>query len=243
MLEFRNVSKHYEGGEAPALRNINLTVQDGEFVYVTGPSGAGKSTLLRLAYLEERPSDGVVWFQGRPISACRPRHRPEIRRHIGIIFQDFRLIPHQSVYENIALPLRILGVPERQLKNRVTELIELVDLAARPLAAASALSGGEQQRVAIARALAPRPRLILADEPTGNLDAARSHDTLRLLEFAHAQGASVLVATHDEALLRSRQHRRITLHHGAIVQPRTAHPYDEAGASHRMPKQLDPAFG
>ena len=214
MIRLRNVSKEYEGRFI--LRSLDLQVEAGEFIFLTGPSGAGKTTLLRLLYAAERPSDGEVWVAGRRVDQLHRRRLPLLRRKVGVIFQDFKLLRRKTVLENITFVLRIHGVPPRESLRRSQQVLKRLGLQHRQAALPDALSGGEQQRVAIARALAYQPRLILADEPTGNLDADLASELLSLLCDINYQGATVLVATHDHAILESIPARALVLHQGRI---------------------------
>ncbi|MBU4566725.1 MAG: ATP-binding cassette domain-containing protein [Desulfarculus sp.] len=201
MIILERVSKVYPHREEPALKGVNLQVGPGEFVYLTGPSGAGKTTLLRLLYGAELPSKGRVVVGGTDLGRLAPRHLPLLRRRLGLVFQDFRLMPRRSVYENVALSLEVAGTDRRIVERRVEEVLEQVKLSGLAKVPADTLSGGEQQRVALARALAPGPDLILADEPTGNLDPENALAMMRLLVGDYVGGATVLVATHDPTLL------------------------------------------
>ncbi len=216
MIAFERVTKCYRPGE-PALADVTFHVGRGAFVLVTGPSGAGKTTLLRLVTREVRPTEGRVVVDGVDLSRLGRGRVQELRRRVGIVFQDFRLLPRYTVEENVALVLRALGWPPGRRRERVARVLEWVGLAHRADEWPPALSGGEQQRVAIARALAPEPRLLLADEPTGNLDADRSREVLGLLREAHARGTTVLLATHDEALIEAAGGRRLHLVDGRLA--------------------------
>jgi cell division transport system ATP-binding protein len=214
VIRLRNVSKDYE--RRFILRALDLQVEAGEFIFLTGPSGAGKTTLLRLLYAAEKPTEGEVWVAGRRVDQLHRRRLPLLRRKVGVIFQDFKLLRRKTVLENITFVLRIHGVPPREAHQRARKVLKRLGLQHRQTALPDALSGGEQQRVAIARALAYQPRLILADEPTGNLDADLASELLSLLCDINYQGATVLVATHDHAILESIPARTLVLHHGQI---------------------------
>ncbi|HEX4476383.1 MAG TPA: ATP-binding cassette domain-containing protein [Polyangiaceae bacterium] len=213
LLVFEDVHKAYRA-DSPVLRGLRLQIERGEFVFFTGPSGAGKSTLLRLLYAAESVDDGRILFMGREIGRLRPESIPYLRRNIGIVFQDFKLIGNFSVWQNVALPLEVLGVPARLIRTRVGEVLERVGLGGRGAERADTLSGGEQQRVAVARAIVGEPALVLADEPTGNLDPLLAIDILGLFEDINETGATVLFATHDRSLLDIRPHRVIVLDEG-----------------------------
>ena len=214
VIRLRSLTKEYDGRRI--LRKLDLQVEAGELVFLTGPSGAGKTTLLRLLYAAERPTSGEVWVAGRRVAQLSQRRLPLLRRKIGVIFQDFKLLKRKTVLENITFVLRIHGVAEREAQRRALQVLKRLGLQHRQLAFPDALSGGEQQRVAIARALAYQPRLILADEPTGNLDADLASELLSLLCDINYQGATVLVATHDHAILDSLPARTLMLHEGRV---------------------------
>jgi cell division transport system ATP-binding protein len=214
VIRLRGVSKDFEGRFI--LRSLDLQVEAGEFIFLTGPSGAGKTTLLRLLYAADRPTEGEVWVAGRRVDQLHRRRLPLLRRKVGVIFQDFKLLRRKTVLENITFVLSIHGVPARESNRRAQQVLKRLGLQHRQSALPDALSGGEQQRVAIARALAYQPRLILADEPTGNLDADLASELLSLLCDINYQGATVLVATHDHAILESIPARALVLHQGRI---------------------------
>ncbi|MCU0234611.1 MAG: cell division ATP-binding protein FtsE [Thermoanaerobaculales bacterium] len=214
MIRLRSVSKEYD--QRAILRGLDLHVEAGEFVFLTGPSGAGKTTLLRLLYAAEKPTEGEVWVAGRRVDELHRRRLPLLRRKIGVIFQDFKLLRRKTVLENITFVLRIHGVPPREAQRRAGQVLKRLGLQHRQGALPDTLSGGEQQRVAIARALAYQPRLILADEPTGNLDADLASELLSLLCDINYQGATVVVATHDHTVLESIPARTVVLHQGQI---------------------------
>ncbi len=216
ILMFEDVFKSYREG-APVLRGMNLVIERGEFVFVTGPSGSGKSTLLRMLYRAETVDDGRILFLGRDVARLRDDAVPFLRRNIGIVFQDFKLVEAWSVYENVAIALEVLGLPQRLIRARVGEALERVGLAGRGEDPAGVLSGGEQQRVAIARAIVGEPALILADEPTGNLDPQLAIDILGLFEEIHEAGTTVLFATHDRTLLEVRPRRIVVLDEGKAI--------------------------
>jgi cell division transport system ATP-binding protein len=216
ILVFEDVFKSYEHG-APVLRGMNLTIERGEFVFVTGPSGSGKSTLLRLLYRAETVDDGRILFLGRDVARLRADAVPFLRRNLGIVFQDFKLVPSWTASENVAVALEVLGLPPRLVRARVGEALERVGLAGRGDALAAVLSGGEQQRVAVARAIVGEPALILADEPTGNLDPQLAIDVLGLFEEIHEGGTTVLFATHDRTLLEVRARRVVVLDDGKAI--------------------------
>src|SRR5215218_4947989 len=217
MIEALHVSKTYTRG-VYALRDLSLRVDKGDFVFLTGPSGAGKSTLLRLLLRQDVPSEGELVVGGRDLAALSPRQVQSYRRSLGFIFQDFKLLPKKTVIENVALVPRVLGVPLSQQQRRTFQVLKWVGLQHRMNAYPQELSGGEQQRIAIARALVNEPVIILADEPTGNLDPDLSLEIMNLLREVNARGTTVLVATHDRELIRRVGRRALTLDHGRIVE-------------------------
>ena len=217
MIETQHLSKLYSRG-LYALRDLSLTVQKGEFVFLTGPSGAGKSTFLRMLLRQELPSEGSIFVNGQNLELMKRREVQEYRRGLGFIFQDFKLIPTRTVVENIAFVPEVLGVPDSQRSRRAFQVLKWVGLQHRMNAYPEDLSGGEQQRVAIARALIGDPSLLLADEPTGNLDPDLSLEIMNLLREVNAGGTTVVVATHDRELIRLVGRRTVTLDHGKIVE-------------------------
>jgi cell division transport system ATP-binding protein len=217
VIETHDLSKLYSRG-LYALRDLSLTVDKGEFVFLTGPSGAGKSTLLRLLLAQEKPSEGELFVNGHELTKLSRGDIQEYRRGIGFVFQDFKLIPTRTVFENVAFVLEVLGVPSGQQRRRAFQVLKWVGLQHRINAFPRDLSGGEQQRIAIARALVNDPALVLADEPTGNLDPDLSLEIMNLLREINAGGTTVLVATHDRELIRLVGRRTITLDQGRIVE-------------------------
>jgi cell division transport system ATP-binding protein len=217
ILVLEDVYKYFRR-DIPTLRAVNLTVERGEFVFVTGPSGAGKSTLLQLIYRQHTIDGGRLLFSGRDISRLTEQSVPFLRRNLGIVFQDFRIVPHWTLLENVAVSLEILGTPPRLIRSRVAESLERVGLAGRGNERVEHLSGGEQQRVAIARAIVSEPALLLADEPTGNLDPALSIDILTLFEEINEAGTTVIFATHDHSLLSSSPHRLVVIDDGHLIE-------------------------
>ena len=217
MIETHHLSKLYSRG-LYALRDLTITVGNGEFVFLTGPSGAGKSTFLRLLLLQDRPSEGSLIVNGHDLSRLSRREIQDYRRGIGFVFQDFKLIPTRTVLENISFVPEVLGVPHAQQRRKAFQVLKWVGLQHRMNAYPHDLSGGEQQRVAIARAVAGDPALLLADEPTGNLDPDLSLEIMNLLREINAGGTTVLVATHDRELIRLVGRRTITLEQGRVVE-------------------------
>jgi cell division transport system ATP-binding protein len=217
MIAVHNLAKAYRPG-VYALADVSFTVEKGEFVFLTGPSGAGKTTLLRLLLRADLPTGGYAIVGGRNLSRMTPSQVQAYRRTVGSVFQDFKLIARKTVFDNVALLPRLLGMPDTQLRRRVAQVLNEVGLAERQQDRPLELSGGEQQRVAIARALVSEPALILADEPTGNLDPVLSLEVMTLFRSINAKGTTVMVATHDRALIRHMGRRVITLDHGQVSE-------------------------
>ncbi len=221
MIIFQNVSKVYANG-AEALRDVNLEIGDGEFVFIIGESGAGKSTLIKLLSCEENPTEGRVLVDDYEISRMSRRLVPQVRRKIGMIFQDYRLIESKTVFENVAMAMEIVGARPKQIKQRVNMLLSMVGLRHKTNDYPDELSGGEQQRVGVARAMANNPRLILADEPTGNLDPTTSEATMAMLDEINKMGATVIVCSHNIELIKQMNKRTITIHDGQVVNDEPA---------------------
>jgi len=217
VIQTFHVTKVYDRGDRPALKDLSLNVQKGEFVFLTGPSGAGKSTLLKLLFVAERPTRGQILVNGRNVATLKPRQIPLLRRQVGVIFQDFKLINNRTVHENVAYALHVVGVPEKEIRRRVYQVLKGVGLYHKAHVMPPKLSGGEQQRVSIARALVNDPVLLLADEPTGNLDHAITEEIMALLERANARGTTVVVATHNQELLKRYQKRVVHLENGIMT--------------------------
>ena len=215
MIRLYDVSKRY--GDLHALQDVNLGVQKGEFCYVTGPSGAGKTTLLRLLYVAEPPSEGRILVGGVDVTELERRRRHLLRRNIGVVFQDFKLIPTRSVGENVGLALEVLGTPRETIRRRVRAVLATVGLGGREEESPRVLSGGEQQRVAVARALVNDPAIVLADEPTGNLDGAMAIEVIEIFQAVNLRGTTVVVATHDTGLMERFPYRRVRFDRGRIV--------------------------
>lgn len=218
MIRFEHVTKRYRGTAKPALDDVDFEVQRGEFVFLVGASGSGKSSCLRLILREDTPSDGRVVVLGRDTKTLSNRRTPYFRRHIGSVFQDFRLLPAKTVFQNVAFTLQVIGSSRAFIKQAVPEALELVGLADKAKRLPHELSGGEQQRVAIARALVNRPQVLLADEPTGNLDPATSVDIMMLLERINASGTTILCATHEATFVDQMQRRVIELKDGKLMR-------------------------
>lgn len=227
MIEFRNVSKVYNNG-TEALHNINLNVEKGDFVFIVGSSGAGKSTFLKLITCEERPNSGQIIVDGVDISRIRKRKIPYIRRKMGMVFQDFRLIDHMTVYDNVAFAMHVVGAHPRTIKKRVPYILSLVGLQHKAKHYPTELSGGERQRVGLARALVNNPSMIIADEPTGNIDPALSFEIVDLLSEINRRGTTVLMVTHEHSLVKHFHKRIIQIHSGEIVADTAAMPENYA---------------
>jgi len=216
MIEFRNVVKVYDTGTR-ALNGVSLKIEDGEFVFLVGPSGSGKSTIIKILTAELQPTSGSVFVNSFTLEKIRRSAVPYMRRTLGVIFQDFRLIENKSVYENVAFAMRVIGASEKEIKKRVPYVMELVGLENKSRRLPNELSGGEQQRVAIARALVNNPNMIIADEPTGNLDPARSLEIMMLLEQINALGTTVMVVTHEKELVDRFTKRVIAIDQGLVI--------------------------
>ena len=216
MIEFTNVEKTYEQGNK-ALNGVSMTIEDGEFVFLVGPSGSGKSTIIKLITGELKPTSGSVHVNGYSLERIRKREIPYLRRTVGVVFQDFRLITNMTVYENVAFAMRVIGAKEKEIRDRVPYVLELVGLENKKNRLPGEMSGGEQQRLAIARALVNNPSTIIADEPTGNLDPARSYEIMALLEEINNLGTTVLVVTHARDLVERFGKRVIAINDGLVV--------------------------
>jgi cell division transport system ATP-binding protein len=218
VIRFDNVSKTYPKQNRPALDNLSLEIEKGEFVFLVGSSGSGKSTFLRLILREERPSTGEVHVLGKDLAKLSNWKVPHMRRQLGTVFQDFRLLPNKTVGQNVAFALEVIGKPRNVIAKVVPEVLELVGLAGKQDRMPGELSGGEQQRVAIARAFVNRPMLLIADEPTGNLDPQNSVGIMKLLDRINRTGTTVLMATHDQAIVDQMRKRVIELDQGHLVR-------------------------
>ncbi|MBD89482.1 MAG: cell division ATP-binding protein FtsE [Deltaproteobacteria bacterium] len=217
MIQLYHVTKRYANG-IEALRDVSVHIHEGEFVFLSGPSGAGKSTFIKLLMLLERASEGQVLVAGRNLDVLRRSSIPYLRRNIGVVWQDFKLLPHRNVFDNVAISLEILGMPRKQIKRRVERVLDMVGLERYARSMPHWLSGGEQQRVAIARALVNTPSILLADEPTGNLDPDLSVDIMQMLMDVQQRGTTVVVATHDRALMDRFGKRVILLNKGFLIE-------------------------
>ncbi len=231
MIRFENVSKTYKNG-SPALKDITLNIEKGEFVFLVGASGSGKTTFLRLLLREELPDKGRILEAGRELTELSKFRVPFLRRNIGCVFQDFRLLPNKTVFENVAFALEVIGRPRSTVESQVPLILDLVGLSDKSKSLPGELSGGEQQRVAVARAFVNRPLILLADEPTGNLDPANSESIMALLERINRTGTTVVMATHDKALVDRMRRRVIELDKGEMIrdQVRGVYGIDESVA-------------
>ena len=236
MIEFRNVSKVYNNG-TEALHNINLKVEKGEFVFIVGSSGAGKSTFLKLITCEERPNEGQVLIDGQDISHIRKGKIPYVRRKMGLVFQDFRLIDHMTVYDNVAFAMRVVGASPKAIKKRVPYILGLVGIQHKAKHYPTEMSGGERQRVGLARALVNNPSMIIADEPTGNIDPALSYEIVDLLSAINERGTTVLMVTHEHSLVKHFHKRIIQIHSGEIVADTAAISKEQQAAAQAVATQ------
>ena len=216
MIKLEHVSKSYSAG-IPALNDISLNIEEGEFVFIVGNSGSGKSTLIKLLLKELEPTKGVITINNRNLNAIRRKQIPKYRRNVGVVFQDFRLLKDRNVYENVAFAQKVIGTPARLIRSSVPTMLSLVGLAAKYKSYPKQLSGGEQQRVAIARALVNQPKILLADEPTGNLDNHNAWEIMKLLEEINQKGTTVVVVTHNLEIVKAMKKRVITMKKGVII--------------------------
>lgn len=217
IVKFSNVGMRYSTGPE-VLHDLSFELQPGSFHFLTGPSGAGKTSLLKLLYLGQHPTRGIIHMLGRDLTAVPRRELPMLRRQIGIVFQDFRLLPHLSAFDNVALPLRTSGLAEKDIKRNVTELLHWVGIGDKLEARPPTLSGGEQQRIAIARAVINRPKILVADEPTGNVDSEIGTRIMHLFEELNRHGTTVLIATHDDEIVTRFRHPQMRLENGTLVE-------------------------
>lgn len=212
-----NVTKRYNKG-ITAINNLSIQIKDGEFVYVVGPSGAGKSTFIKMMYREEKATKGRIRVGKYDLMKIKDRQIPYLRRYVGVVFQDFKLLPHKTVYENVAYAMEVIEKSPREIKRRVEDVLELVNLKHRMSNFPNELSGGEQQRVAIARAIVNTPGILIADEPTGNLDPETSMEIMDILERINEQGTTIVMATHNSQIVNEKKHRVIAIENGQIVR-------------------------
>ncbi|WP_188882016.1 cell division ATP-binding protein FtsE [Alicyclobacillus cellulosilyticus] len=228
MIEMQDVWKEYRNG-TKAINGISVKIDQGEFVYVVGPSGAGKSTFIKLMYREERPTRGHIFVNGFNIGRLKDRKVPLLRRNIGVVFQDFKLLPKLTAYENVAFALEVINTPRRVIRKRVMDVLDWVGLADKAHMLPSQLSGGEQQRVAIARAIANNPSVIIADEPTGNLDPDTSWGIMKLFQRINDRGTTIVMATHNKEIVNTMRKRVIAIERGVIVrdEPKGLYGYED----------------
>lgn len=229
MIELENVTKIYPGARKPALEDITLKIEEGEFVFLVGPSGSGKSTLIRLMLREILPTSGIVRVAGIDVTKLRSWKVPYLRRHIGCVFQDFKLLPNKTAFENVAFALEVLGRPKRLIEDQVMEVLRLVGLEHKADSFPNELSGGEQQRISIARAIVNHPPILLADEPTGNLDPTTSAELMGLFDRINKTGTTVLIATHNKELVDTMRKRVIALENGKLVRDQVRGVYGYEG--------------
>ncbi len=226
MIRMQHVSKTYSEG-VPALTDVNLEIEDGEFVFIVGDSGSGKSTLIKLLLKELEPTEGTIMIDGKNLGKIKRRQIPKFRRNIGVVFQDFRLLKDRNVYENVAFAQKVIGEPNSRIRKRVPLMLSLVGLAAKYRSFPKQISGGEQQRVAIARALINQPSILLADEPTGNLDNNNAWEIMKLLEDINDKGTTVIVVTHNMEIVKVMNKRVITVKRGVIVSDSGQEGFDD----------------
>jgi cell division transport system ATP-binding protein len=232
VITLKNVTKTYKRGaddEVVALRDVTLEVAKGEFVFVVGPSGSGKSTFMKLLTREQAPDGGDIWVAGKNLAKLRPWKVPALRREIGYVYQDFKLLPNKTVEENIAFALEVIGKGRREIEARVPEVLELVGIEEKRKALPHELSGGQQQRVSVARAFVNNPRILLCDEPTGNLDPTTSVGIMKLLDRINRTGATVVMATHDQQIVDTMRRRVVELEDGVVVRDQSRGVYGYAG--------------
>ena len=229
MINFDNVSKQYKNSNTPALDEINLNIAQGDFVFLVGQSGSGKSSLLRLLLKEEKPTSGTVTVDGINVAKLPNRKVPAFRRTMGIVFQDFRLLPGKTVFDNVAFGMEVIGKSKKEIKQRIPAILELVGLDEKAHRLPSELSGGEQQRVALARAFVNKPKLLLADEPTGNLDPSTSVGIMKLLDRINRTGTTIVMATHDVAIVDQMRKRIVQMENGNIIRDQERGMYGHTG--------------
>lgn len=226
MIKLEHVSKSYSAG-IPALNDVSLEIEDGEFVFIVGDSGSGKSTMIKLLLKELEPTEGTITVDGKQLGRIRRKHIPKFRRNIGVVFQDFRLLKDRNVYDNVAFAQKVIGEPNSRIRKKVPLMLSMVGLAPKYRSFPKELSGGEQQRVAIARALINEPSILLADEPTGNLDNNNAWEIMKLLEEINAKGTTVIVVTHNLEIVKVMKKRVITVKKGTVVSDSKQGDYDD----------------
>ena len=229
MINFDGVSKQYKNSNQPALDGINLNIEQGEFVFLVGQSGSGKSSLLRLLLKEEKPTSGTVTVDGINVAKLPNRKVPAFRRTMGIVFQDFRLLPGKTVFDNVAFGMEVIGKSKKEIQQRIPAILDLVGLDEKAHRLPSELSGGEQQRVALARAFVNQPKLLLADEPTGNLDPSTSVGIMKLLDRINRTGTTIVMATHDVAIVDQMRKRIVQMENGKIIRDQERGMYGHTG--------------
>ena len=229
MINFDNVSKQYKNSNTPALNEINLNIEQGEFVFLVGQSGSGKSSLLRLLLKEEKPTSGTVTVDGINVAKLPNRKVPAFRRTMGIVFQDFRLLPGKTVFDNVAFGMEVIGKSKKEIQQKIPAILDLVGLDEKAHRLPSELSGGEQQRVALARAFVNKPKLLLADEPTGNLDPSTSVGIMKLLDRINRTGTTIVMATHDVAIVDQMRKRIVQMENGKIIRDQERGMYGHTG--------------
>jgi cell division transport system ATP-binding protein len=229
VINFDSVSKQYKNSNTPALDDINLKIEQGDFVFLVGQSGSGKSSLLRLLLKEEKPTSGTVTVDGINVAKLPNRKVPAFRRTMGIVFQDFRLLPGKTVFDNVAFGMEVIGKSKKEIQDRIPAILELVGLEEKAHRLPSELSGGEQQRVALARAFVNKPKLLLADEPTGNLDPSTSVGIMKLLDRINRTGTTIVMATHDVAIVDQMRKRIVQMENGKIIRDQERGMYGHTG--------------
>ncbi|GMQ85258.1 MAG: cell division ATP-binding protein FtsE [Acidimicrobiia bacterium] len=238
MLRLENVTKVYDGGVV-AVKDVSLDINKGEFVFLVGPSGSGKSTLIRLMMRDDLPTNGDIWIAGKHASDLSPWKVPQLRRSIGTVFQDFKLLPNKTVYENVAFAMEVTGKPRSAINSQVPQVLKLVGLSAMADRPPRSLSGGEQQRVSIARAFVNRPLILLADEPTGNLDPATSVGIMRILDHINRTGTTVVMATHDHAIVDAMRRRVVQLDRGRVMRDESRGVYGSSSVVEEPEEPVD----
>jgi cell division transport system ATP-binding protein len=236
MIKLEGVTKVYDDVTV-AVKNVTLNVAKGEFVFLVGPSGSGKSTIIRLLLRQEAPSEGDIWVAGKHLNYLPGWKVPLLRRSVGTVFQDFKLLPNKTVYENVSFALEVIGRPKHVIQSQVPQVLRLVDLATKADRLPQQLSGGEQQRVSIARAFVNRPLILLADEPTGNLDPGTSVGIMRLLDRINRTGTTVVMCTHDHAIVNAMRRRVVALERGAVVRDERGGVYQQTKVAAASPTQ------